>query len=219
MRDNRFTNALVLPDHTNWGPRLGFAWSPGWGHNKTVLRAGGGIFYSPPVPIHGLIVSRNVPVASLVGSTGGTKFGVTDQLFATSSAVVKQPGFGIIDPHSRSSRIQQWNFGIQQELFSNFLLDVAYVGSASTHLQHQENFNWQMPLMTCYCHGGQVIQPVTYLPAPYQMLALESGIFQNAISANYSSLQVKVEKRFSHGFSFLSFLLVLEVAGHGILEP
>ena len=98
----------------------------------------------------------------------------------------------------------QWNFGIQHELFSNFLIDVAYVGSASTHLQHQENFNWQMPLMTCYCHGGQVIQPVTYLPAPYQMLNLESGIFQNAISANYNSLQVKVEKRFSHGFSFLT---------------
>ena len=204
VRDNRFTNALVFPDHTNWGPRLGFAWSPGWGHNKTVLRAGGGIFYTPPVANPWFDMARNVPVAALVGSTGGTRFGIADQLFQTSSAVVKTPGFGIIDPHSRSSRIQQWNFGIQQELLPNFLLDVAYVGSASTHLQHQENFNWQMPLMTCYCHGGQVIQPVTFLPAPYQMLNLESGIFQNAISANYSSLQVKAEKRFSHGFSFLS---------------
>lgn len=204
VRDNRFTNALVLPDHTNFGPRLGFAWSPGWGHNKTVLRAGGGIFYSPPVANPWFDMARNAPVASLVGTTGGGRFGVVDQLFATSSAVVKDPGYGIIDPHSRTPRIQQWNFGIQQELFPNFLLDVAYVGSASTHLQHQENFNWQMPLMTCYCHGGQVIQPVTFLPAPYQSLALESGIFQNAISANYSSLQVKGEKRFAHGFSFLT---------------
>jgi hypothetical protein len=149
-------------------------------------------------------MARNAPVASLVGTTGGGRFGVVDQLFATSSAVVKDPGYGIIDPRSRTPRIQQWNVGIQQELFPNFLLDVAYVGSASTHLQHQENFNWQMPLMTCYCHGGQVIQPVTFLPAPYQSLALESGIFQNAISANYSSLQVKGEKRFAHGFSFLT---------------
>ena len=203
-RDNRFTNALVFPDHTNWGPRLGFAWSPGWGHNKTVLRAGGGIFYTPPVANPWFDMARNVPVASIVGTTGGGKFGVIDQLFAGSSRAVTDPGFGIIDPHSRNSRIQQWNFGIQRELLPNFLLDVGYLGSASTHLQHQENFNWQMPLMTCYCHGGQVIQPVTYLPAPYQMLALESGIFQNAISANYSALQVKAEKRFSHGFSFLS---------------
>jgi hypothetical protein len=139
-----------------------------------------------------------------VGSTGGTRFGVIDQIFYNPSAVVTQPGFAIIDPHSRSSRVQQWNFGIQHEFLPNFLLDVAYVGSASTHLQHQENFNWQMPVMTCHCHGGQVIQPVTYLPAPYPMLQLESGIFQNAISANYNALQVKVEKRFSHGLSFLT---------------
>ncbi|PYV39537.1 MAG: hypothetical protein DMG06_22915, partial [Acidobacteria bacterium] len=204
VRDNRFTNALVFPDHTNWGPRFGFAWSPGWGHNKTVIRGGGGIFYTPPTANPWFDMARNVPVAALVGSTGGTKFGVVDQIFYNPSAVVTKPGFGIIDPHSRSSRVQQWNFGIQHEFFPNFLLDIAYVGSASTHLQHQENFNWQMPVMTCYCHGGQVVQPVTYLPEPYPMLNLESGIFQNAISANYSSLQVKAEKRFSSGFSFLS---------------
>lgn len=204
VRDNRFTNALVIPDHTNWGPRLGFAWSPGWGHNKTVLRAGGGIFYSPPDANPWFDMARNVPVASIVGTTGAGKFGVVDQLFATSSRQITAPGLGIIDPHSRTSRIQQWNFGIQQELLPNFLLDVGYLGAASSHLQHQENFNWQMPLMTCYCHGGQVIQPVQYLPAPYPMLALESGIFQNAISSNYNALQVKAEKRFSHGFSFLS---------------
>lgn len=204
VRDNRFSNALVLPDHTNWGPRLGFAWSPGWGHGKTVIRGGAGIFYTPPDANPWFDFSRNVPVASIVGTTGGGKFGVVDQVFVNTSAVIRSPGFGIIDPHSKTSRIQQWNFGIQRELLPNLLLDAGYVGTASTHLQHQENFNWQMPEMTCYCHGGQVIQPVTYLPAPYPMLAQESGIFQNAISANYNSLQVKVEKRFSHGLSFLS---------------
>ncbi len=204
VRDNRFTNALVFPDRTNWGPRLGLAWTPGFGHNKLVLRAGAGIFYTPPDANPWFDMARNVPVAAIVGTTGGGKFGVVDQLFASASSSIVAPGIGIIDPHSRSSRIQQWNFGIQQELLPNLLLDVGYLGTASTHLQHQENFNWQMPLMTCYCHGGQVIQPVQYLPAPYPMLALESGIFQNAISANYSALQVKVEKRFAHGFNFLT---------------
>jgi hypothetical protein len=201
VRDNRFTNALVFPVHTDFGPRFGFAWSPG---NKTVIRGGGGIFYTPPTANPWFDMSRNVPVASIVGSTGGTQFGVADQIFYNATAIVKTPGFGIIDPHSKSSRVQQWNFGIQRELASNLLLDVAYVGSASTHLQHQENFNWRMPVMDCYCHGGKVVQPVTYLPAPYQMLQLESGVFQNAISANYSALQAKLEKRFSQGLSFLS---------------
>jgi len=141
VRDNRFTNALVYPDHTNWGPRLGFAWTPGWGHNRTVLRAGGGIFYSPPDANPWYDMARNIPVAATVGSTGGTRFGVVDQLFVRSSAVIRAPGFGMINPHSPMSRIQQWNFGIQQELLPNFVLDVGYLGTASTHLQHQENFN------------------------------------------------------------------------------
>ena len=214
VRDNRFTNALVFPDHTNWGPRLGFAWSPGWGHNKTVLRAGGGIFYSPPDANPWFDFSRNVPVAALVGSTGGTRFGVADQLFATSSAVVKQPGFGIIDPHSRSSRIQQWNFGIQHELFSNFLIDVAYVGSASTHLQHQENFadDLLLPRRTsdsaCHLSAGAVpdAEPrIRYLSERHlRQLQLASG---------------EGGKTFLAWLQFPQLLHVLEVAGYCIIKP
>jgi outer membrane receptor protein involved in Fe transport len=39
---------LVDPDRHNFGPRLGFAWSPGRLHSSTVLRGGYGITYNRP---------------------------------------------------------------------------------------------------------------------------------------------------------------------------
>src|ERR1041384_6302001 len=62
------------PDKTNFGPRIGIAYSPDWfGHDHpTVVRGGYGLFYDPPL---GAVVSqsRNVfPAFFTVNFAGGT---------------------------------------------------------------------------------------------------------------------------------------------------
>jgi len=139
--------ALVDPDRNNFGPRLGFAYTPA---EKTVIRGGWGISY-----VH---VNR-IGSANLLGINGPQVVrAAVNQTPTTPGFVPTEAGFpaGLTDTNQfnpltalvsyiprdfHSSPVQSWHASVQREFGPNMLLDLAYVGNKATDLLIVANYN------------------------------------------------------------------------------
>jgi Carboxypeptidase regulatory-like domain/TonB dependent receptor len=202
--------ALINPDRNDFAPRFGFAYSA---TPKTVIRGAYGIFYNHANRLgrEGLL-GFNPPFIILANSqiAGGGPLRTTDALFRLQDGI--PPGFVDInrvnlatvarkaqDPNQRSPYVQQYNFGIQQELSKDFVLDVSYVGNRALKLPAFRNLN-----PNTYTFNPQGI--VIVGPRELNALGLQGDIqiLENLGIANYNSLQVKLERRLSKGLTLLA---------------
>ena len=199
-----FERALIHPDRNNFAPRLGFAYTP-W--ERLVVRGGYGVFFTHTVRQgrEGLL-GFNPPY--LVDNTIQT--GVTGAAAVASAAVFRLVnGYpnGLLDPntlaptvlrraqdpHQRAPYIQQYNLGVQYELWSDLVLDVAYVGNAGRKLNGFRNLNQRAVIVNpdgSHAAGAR----------PYPAFG-DIQWMENRVNSSYNSLQLRLEKRFSRGLS------------------
>jgi hypothetical protein len=142
-----------------FSPRVGLAWTPSALHEKTVVRAGFGIFVAP-VTIASMGVDGKYSTSPLTNQEGfsqSTTLTATSNNFltplATSSLANPFPnGFlqpsgsslglltyagqavPFINPDVKSPYSMRWNFGIQHSITPNLMLEVDYIGNHSIHL-------------------------------------------------------------------------------------
>jgi Carboxypeptidase regulatory-like domain/TonB-dependent Receptor Plug Domain len=207
-----FDRALVHPRYKDFAPRVGLAYSI---DSKTVIRGGYGIsyiqffrqgsdsylYYNGPSVVNAQITQS--PSEGLCGPNSAllTCFRTTQMGFpagfaspANFSTATTKTVF--IDPTIRTPYVQNWHFTIQRELAKDWLLDVGYAGNHSVGLWVNEDLNQALPNQ-----AGQSLPTQARRP---------DQLFQN-IDANYGAgfssyhaLQVKVEKRYSQGFTLLN---------------
>ncbi|HXK00786.1 MAG TPA: carboxypeptidase regulatory-like domain-containing protein [Verrucomicrobiae bacterium] len=195
--------------YKNFGPRVGLAYSPDGG--KTAIRAAFGMSYFPDnFGATGGTLERNYPFFLLNRLNSPTPFTPfwsisTNGLLApisvpyTPGGTLAPPaGLGVfyISQNFKQDQAQVWNFSIQRQLPSDTMFSVAYVGTHGVHLYRDLQLNQSLP-------GPGPIGP----RLPFYSIAPNIPTVDQRNGdgmSRYNALQVKVEKRFSHGLSFLA---------------
>jgi hypothetical protein len=213
------SRGLISPDTNNFAPRIGLAYQL---TQKLVLRSGYGIFYggqengpfsnpspgfNPPffitqsfsTPCTAASANPDVVDCSIPG------LNVLAQGFPASALVdPNTPTLYSLQPNLVTPYTQQWNLGVEYELPAQSVIQVAYAGSRGLKLYG-------------FYNGNQAI-PTTDPSAPLaprrpahlcDAMGNCSPVFDTSIAtlrsnafSNYDSLQVRYEKRYSHGLQF-----------------
>jgi hypothetical protein len=96
-------------------------------------------------------------------------------------------------PDWKPGRTMSWNFTVEQQLRSDMLLRLGYAGSKGTHLGYNNDVNAPLP-----GPGATADNEAQRRPNQNFLEVVQDISGGNSI---YNSLQVSLEKRFSHGFT------------------
>jgi Carboxypeptidase regulatory-like domain len=175
--------SLVNKDLNNVAPRIGLAFDV-FGNQKTVIRTGYGIYYNAASFNTFTLQSQSPPFFKRIMATNSAAVSSSvNNILA--NPLQGLPAFQTYDINFRSPYFQQWNFGIQQLLTQNLLLEAQYLGSKGTKLY------------TNIWYNTPDASP-TRNPAPFPNLA-NFALQASAASSSYHAMVLRTEKRLSSG--------------------
>jgi hypothetical protein len=188
----RNSDSLWNADRMNLAPRFALAWKP-FKKRPSVIRAGYGIYYDVMMTgseMSGLATNAPFFFRQTFSATPGTPALTLANPFPESAGTSLLTPVGINLP--ARPYVQQFTLGLQHELQPNLVLDVGYVGSKGTNLKRSRNIN-------------QAVAGPESMESRRPFRGLDRISFREAsASSAYHALQVRVEKRLSHGLSFTS---------------
>jgi len=189
-------------DNNNFAPRVGIAYRA---TNKMVIRAGGGLYYGEANSV------QSEHSRYFTGAPLSNEFN-NPQPFNRLTELIVQDGFAPVTPTGfprRSLSVNttadgawpqlysgQWFLDIQQELPLDTLLTIGYNGTSTSQMPVAININRPVEL-----GDGSINVNQRRIRPFFNNVNLRGTQFMNA---NYNSLTVKAEKRFTDGFTFLS---------------
>jgi Carboxypeptidase regulatory-like domain len=183
----------------DFDPRIGIAFRP-FRNNKTVFRAGFGIFTQTPLgqlAYDFLGIPLGAPY-TYSNNNGGVPLFTFPQTSPTSTTA-QYGGTGFYDgmsPNFKDPQTAQWNATIERELTPSLAVRITYSGMNSYRMNVKEDYNAIPPSKQPY-----VPSPFVDPRAPYQNWD-ELNYSANAGFSNYQGLTVEATRRLSHGLYF-----------------
>lgn len=201
----------TIEDGVNeWDPRIGFSWSP---RPRWAVRASYGVFDAPrsaesytdgalglglnPQGSNGYssnfttgISYYSTPWTLKTGPPAGSVIYPRQSSF--SNAKYNYQGVYYYPVHMPIEYYQESLLSIQRQLPGNMLVDASYVYTKGTHLNFNRDIN-QTP-------AGKLSEGAAGEPYP-QYKYIWGAIFDGY--SNYNALQLRLQKRMSHGISYM----------------
>jgi hypothetical protein len=192
-------STLRYADHTDFGPRIGFAWRP-FGKDTTVLRGGWGRFIESPLGFS--LVSGWAVSSSYVGTynqdyqeDGATPLLNFSAPFDSSAASsTGTAGFYYAFPiHYKDPTVQQWNLTLEQDLTRSIGMRLSYSGSHGSNLEAMVDLNQVQPNTVGYANAAANI--------PYPDWSIIQSV-TNLAESNYNSGTVEISRHGGKGITF-----------------
>ena len=214
----------------NWAPRLGIAYSP---NQKTVMRAGYGIAYDfvflnpitnqrflPPFMPTGVLsgAASFTGANSLANIVAGTSQFQRETAAQVGTLPTNVLNFGAVTPviaqNLSNAQVQQWNAGLQRELFANIVVKASYVGTKGNFLPRTRDINLiatppapatsladETQRLSQFqsaftLQNGAATRPSNRIDPRYNAV----GYVESSANSNFHSFQFEVERRFSNMF-------------------
>lgn len=202
--DQYMGRGLVNANNADFGPRIGFAYSP-FAHWS--IRGGYGIFYVQDIGNAVFDMARN-----LGGRDGNVipqdqRTTTLNSPWASEKASPLCPGWGgacLITPQiqanyqgNRTPYIGQYMFNIQREITQDLVFEAGYLGNQGHHLSRFVIFNQAV------LKSGPTDTRSTVNRRPFPAFGPIQEVL-NVVNSNYNALNFKLTQRFSHGLTFLT---------------
>ena len=174
---------FYIASKNGWGPRLALTWAPAIFKGKTVIRAGGGLYYGPG-QFEDLIqpIESDVYRSTTSFANGIDAYTVNVATSTANPVVNYAPRAYDSKGYNVPERIGQFGLSIQQELPGNTVLTIGYVGSQGRNLFQRGITNVILP-------GTATVQSGAALPSG-------AGII-NVVDANGRVVAVRQVRQFS----------------------
>ena len=193
--------SLIRPDWAGWAPRFGFAYDL-TKRRTTSLRGGFGVFNSLGELDYASETRLSAPITEFLFGLDTCRFdgpGACGQSNAPAQLSYQlaytlgnqEPTAVSSPPNLRNGYVYEWSLAIDHEIAPNTVLSVSYAGSDGHKLPRRGLQNQGIPNLPDERRG--------YHPQP----GSNQFIRATDVNSNYNALIVRLERRFSHGISFV----------------
>jgi hypothetical protein len=190
------------------GPRFGFAYDL-FGTGRTIVRGGAGVFWNYTPGGTSSSKAQNPPFLQSTALTAAPNPNFSnDPKMLVSAGLPPPPGVDPSRPPSGTTRsifevdfrdayTINWNLNVQQQLGTNYMVELAYAGARGRQYLLKGDPN--EPPATVGVTNSNILRPyITVSPALRTL-----GQVQSEGILNYHGFLAKLQRRFANGFSLL----------------